>query len=248
MGEFFKLGTEGDFRYFTLPHFLPIILMLIIIAMIYKYRDQLKHYKYEKNIRLALAFTMIVSDMSYFWQRMYIGADIKDHLPLTICGWACILAALMLLSESKFLFDIVYFWILAGSTNALITPAVITSSGPANFRYYQFWIEHTTIYIALFYMIFVFKMRPTWQSFRRSFIALAIFVSFGVYVNTQIPGANYFFLATTEAGDSVLNFLPTNIIIRILVMGTVMFILYLIAYIPYIIKDLKIKKLHSLKV
>lgn len=239
--EFFKLGQEGDFKYFTLPHFIPLIIMGIIIFLIYKYKQQIFIYKYEKNIRLSLAFILIISDMSYFWQKMYIGSDIKDHLPLTICGWAAILSALALLSGSQFLFDIVYFWILAGSFNALITPAVITDSGPDHFRYYQFWFEHLGIFISVFYMIFILKLRPTWRSFIRSFTALSLLALFSIYVNTQISGANYLFLATTEIGESALNFLPTNIVLRAILMAMIMLILYFIAYLPYFLKDRKIK-------
>jgi len=240
--EFFKLGEVGDFKYFTLPHFIPLILMGIIIYLIYKYRKNILEYKNEKNIRLVLAFILIVADMSYFWQKMYIGSDIKDHLPLTICGWAAILGAIALLSGSQFLFDIVYFWILAGSFNALITPAVITSTGPDRFRYYQFWFEHVGIFIAIFYMIFILKLRPTWRSFIRSYIALVLLASLSVYVNTQIQGANYLFLATTEIGDSALNFLPSNIVLRATIMGVIMLIFYFLAYLPYFLKDRKIKQ------
>ena len=57
---------------------------------------------------------------------------------------------------------------------ALITPTVITYTGPTRFRYYQFWVEHTLGYIAIFYMIFVHKMRPTVRSAIKSYIALAV--------------------------------------------------------------------------
>lgn len=238
-GEFFKLGNAGDFKYFTLPHFIPLIILFLAIFLLYKYQDKIRNYRNEKNIRLVLAFIMIVADMSYFWQKMYIGSDIANHLPITICGWACILGAFMLLSENRFLFDVVYFWVLAGSSNALITPAVITNSGPDHFRYYQFWIEHTSIFIAVFYMIFVHKMRPTIRSFVRSFLLMVVFALFAIYVNTKIAGANYLFLATTETGDSILNFLPSNIILRAMVMGGILFILYVLAYLPWYIKDKK---------
>lgn len=240
--EFFNYGLDGEFKYFSLAHFIPLILMGLIIYLIYKKQDFLRTFKHERTIRLYLAFFMIMADMSYFWQKMYTGADIKDHLPITICGWAAILGAFLLLSQSQFLFDIVYFFVLAGSTNALITPAVITNSGPTHFRYYQFWVEHTSIFIAVFYMIFVYHMRPTIKSFVRSFVAMLLLAALAIFVNSQIEGANYLFLATTEIGDSALNFLPTNLFLRVIIMGSIMFILYSLAYLPYLIKDLKQKK------
>jgi len=49
IGEFFKLGNEGDFKYFTLPHFIPLIIMFLVIFLLYKYKDVLRNYPKEKK-------------------------------------------------------------------------------------------------------------------------------------------------------------------------------------------------------
>lgn len=231
---FFDHGQPGEFKYFTLPHFIPIVLMVLIIFLIYRFQDKIRDYKHEDNIRLVLAFTMIMSDMSYFWHKIYIGAEIRNHLPITVCGWAAILGAFMLLSKKQSLFDIVYFWVLAGSFNALITPAVIVDNGPTHFRYYQFWIEHTSIFIAVFYMIFVHKFKINLKSLVRGMIALIVLAAIAVYVNNNIQGANYLFLSTTEAGESILNFLPSTLGLRLLTMSGILFFLFFIVYSPWI--------------
>ena len=232
--RFFDHGVAGELQYFTLPHLIPIALLVITVILIYKYQDKIRAYKKEDNIRLVLAFTLIIADMSYFWHKMYIGAEIRNHLPITICGWSAILGGFMLLSKKQALFDIVYFWVLAGSINALITPAVITDNGPTHFRYYQFWIEHIGIFIAVFYMIFVFGYKVNVKSIIRSASVLILLTLLAIYVNSNIEGANYLFLATTENGESVLDFLPSNLGLRLLVMGGVISVLYFLAYLPWI--------------
>lgn len=240
--RFFDHGTPGEFQYFTLPHFIPILLMILIIYLIYKYRDKIREWKHEDTIRLVLAMTLIFADMSYFWHKIYIGAEIRNHLPITICGWAALLSGFMLLSKKQGLFDIVYFWVLAGSINALITPAVIIDNGPTHFRYYQFWIEHTSIFIAVFYMLFVHKFKVNFKSFIRAFIAIIVMALIAIYVNSNIEGANYLFLATTEAGESVLNFLPSNLGMRLLVMSGILFTMFGAAYVPWIYINKKQKQ------
>ena len=244
MKEFFDHGLPGEFEYFTLAHLVPILLLLVIIFMLFKFQEKLRELKNEDLIRLTLAFIMIIADMSYFWHKMYIGADIKDHLPITVCGWTAILGGFMLLSKRQTLFDIVYFFALAGSINALITPAVITDNGPAHFRYYQFWIEHLSIFVAVFYMIAVHKFRPNIKSAFKSMGALIVLTLIAIYVNYNIDGANYLFLSSTENGDSALNFLPTNIGLRILIMGSIISTLYFLAYLPWLIKDNRLKKVN----
>jgi len=234
MKNFFDHGIEGEFSYFSLAHFAPIIIMLIIIFLLYKYGSKLKDWKHEENARIVFAVIVLLSDMSYFWHKIYIGANVANHLPVTVCGWAAIMSSFMLMTKKKGIFDVVYFFVLAGSINALITPAVIIDNGPTHFRYYQFWIEHTSIFIAVFYMIFVFGYKVNVKSIIRSASVLILLTLLAIYVNSNIEGANYLFLATTENGESVLDFLPSNLGLRLLVMGGVISVLYFLAYLPWI--------------
>ncbi|MBQ1256228.1 MAG: TIGR02206 family membrane protein, partial [Clostridia bacterium] len=56
---FFGQGTETEFTNFTMAHFLPIILMILAVLLIYRFRNQIKNCRAEKNIRLGLAFALI---------------------------------------------------------------------------------------------------------------------------------------------------------------------------------------------
>ena len=238
---FFDHGVPGEFSYFSLAHFMPLLVMGVLIYLSYRYRNELKNWKHEYNLRIVMALILLLSDNAYFWHKMYIGADIANHLPVTVCGWATIMSAFLLLTKKQGIFDVVYFFVLAGSINALITPAVITDNGPTHFRYYQFWTQHTMIFIATFYMLFVHSMRINFMSMVKSFAVLVFLAILAIYVNANIEGANYLFLATTEAGDSVLNFLPSNLGLRLLIMGAVIGTLYFLAYLPWIFINRKNK-------
>lgn len=241
---FFDHGVPGEFSYFSLAHILPLIVMGILIYLSYLYREQLRNWKHEYNLRIVFALVLLLSDNAYFWHKMYIGADIANHLPVTVCGWATIMSVFLLLTKKQGLFDIVYFFVLAGSINALITPAVIIDNGPTHFRYYQFWIQHTGIFVATFYMLFVHRFNINFKSMVKSFLVLVFLALLAIYVNSNIENANYLFLATTEAGDSVLNFLPSNLGLRLLIMGGVIGFLYFLAYLPWIfINKNKIKSI-----
>ena len=128
------------------------------MSLIVVYKDKIKNFKNEEKVRLGLAFTMIICEMSYYWRLTGVtslDANPTDHLPITVCGWALIFCSFLMISKNKTLFDITYFWVFSGSIFGLLTPTVITYTGPTRFRYYQFWLEHTLGFIGLFYMIFV---------------------------------------------------------------------------------------------
>ena len=244
---FFGEGKEVEFYNFSLAHFIPILVMIGIIYLIYKKKDVIANSKYEKNIALTIAFFAIICEMSYFWRLVGItelNPNPEDHLPITICGWVTVFVSFLVLTKNQTLFDICYFWVFAGTIFALITPTVITYTGPTRFRYYQFWVAHTIGYISIFYMIFVHKMRPTIKSLIKSFCTLAVLAGIALVANYVIGGkSNYLFLATTEDGaDSIVNMLPSNIPLRLLVMSAAVTTLFFVSYLPWYIKDKKAKQ------
>ena len=241
---FFGEGTEVEFSLFTPAHFAPIVLMLTLIYAIYRGRDRLREWQHEEKLRYVMAFILIISDMSYYWRLVgmpALGANPIDNLPLGVCGWAVIFCSFMVVGKSQRLFDVAYFWLLSGSLFALLTPTPLTYAGPTRFRYYQFWTEHTMGYIAIFYMIFVHKMRPNFRSAVRSYVALLSFAVLAYVVNTMLPGANYLYLARPESAPSVLDILPPNFALRTGIIVAVITLMFFLAYLPWLVKDRKAK-------
>lgn len=243
---FLGQGAEAEFHNFTLPHFLPILVAGGLIFLIYRFRDAIRNCKNEHVFRYILAFALIISEMSYYWRLVALpelGPNPIDHLPISVCGWAVVFCSFMVIGKNQTLFDITYFWLLCGSIFALITPTVITYTGPTRFRYYQFWAEHLLGYIAVFYMISIHNMRPTVKSAFKSYGALVILATVAYFVNRMLgPGANYLFMAKPEDTPSILDILPANFALRLLIMAAAVTTLYFIAYLPWLLKDRKAKK------
>ena len=148
----------------------------------------------------------------------------------------------MLVGKSQTLFDIAYFWLFSGTLFALLTPTVITYTGPTRFRYYQFWAEHLLGYVAVFYMIFVHKMRPTFRSFAKAYGGLVVLAVVAYAANQLIgPGANYLFMARPEDTPSILDILPPHFGLRLLIMAAVVTLLFGVAYLPWYLMDRKNK-------
>lgn len=243
---FFGQGSEVEFTNFSFAHFAPILLAVLIIFLINKNKAALRTSKHESTFRYILAFLLIISEMSYYWRLVGVTSlnpNPVDHLPITVCGWAVIFCSYMIVGKNQTLFDITYFWLFSGSIFALITPTVITYTGPTRFRYYQFWAEHTLGYIAIFYMIFVHGFRPTIKSAIKSYIALAVLAVIAYIANQMIgPGANYLFMARPEDTPSILDILPPIFALRLLVMVAAVSTLYFVSYLPWLIRDIKAKK------
>ena len=241
---FFGQGDVQEFALFTPAHILPILWMVAMILLIRKNAGALRDWKHEEKLRYVLAFALIISDMSYYWRLVGVpalGANPVENLPIGVCGWAAILCSYMLVGKCQSFFDISYFWLLSGSVFALLTPTPLTYCGPTRFRYYQFWMEHTLGYVAIFYMIFVHGMRPNFRSMVRSYVSLLALTAFAYWVNQLLPGANYLYMARPEAAPSVLDILPPNFLLRFAVMFAVITAMYGLAYYPWYRKDRKNK-------
>ncbi|MBQ6808701.1 MAG: TIGR02206 family membrane protein [Firmicutes bacterium] len=242
---FFGAGSEPEFALLTPAHFAPILLLLAAIFLLYRFREAIGNSPRETMFRYILAFALIICDMSYYWRLAacpWLSGGLAESLPIGVCGWSVIFCSFMLVGKNQRLFDIVYFWLLSGSLFALLTPTPLTFCGPTRFRYYQFWLEHTLGYVAIFYMIFVHGLRPHPRAMLRSYSALLVLAALAAWVNSMIPGANYLYMARPESAPSVLDILPPHYGLRILVMMAGIAFLFLLAYLPWYLKDRKAEK------
>lgn len=166
---FFGYGAHGDFKLFSIWHFLPLILFGVAIFLIWRFRAWFRTWKFEENFRFIWAAIMIFIEMSYFWRLLYVGSadvgqinSLLDKLPLQVCEWTCILSCFMLMKKrDNWLFQICFYVCLTAGTCALIIPnTAIATTGPTYYRYYQFWLEHMLPTLAALYMAFVHGYRP----------------------------------------------------------------------------------------
>ena len=243
---FFGYGDPGDFRYFTLPHVLPILLLIAAIVLVYRFRERLREWKWEGRFRYVLAFVMLLAEMSYFWRLLYVGDETGMHslmikLPLQICQWGLICAVFMVMSRNDVLFSINYYCTLIFSTVALLMPTVIMRTGPGYYRYYQFWLEHELPIFATFYMMYVHGKRPQYRHIWTTLGLLAVLAAFCAVANARIPGANFMYLAGNPengvAGDNLSSLLPRSQPIRAAVYAAAAVVLFHLDYLLW-------KKLH----
>ncbi len=244
---FFGYGEPGDFTYFSFWHFLPIIILIASIILTYIYKDKIKANPKEKYIRFILAFILMVVAMSYDWRVLYTGnpgkSDLLSHLPFQVCTWSSFIVVFMLVTDLKWLFDYAVYVCLTLGMVPLVTPAVISTTGPMYYRYYQFFIEHMIPIYSVFYMIFIKDYRI---SLKRIWVPVVIIFTgalISILLNSQIEGANFFFLGMETEDPSLANVMPNNPWLKMLIYGSLGFLAFLALYgIFYSVDYLKQKR------
>ena len=238
---FFGYSTKQDLFLGSVAHILPIIIMIIIIALIYKFKDQIRSYKHEAGVRYVIAAVMLLAEMSFFWRLAYVGTQGQDdtmltYLPLQMCQWGLLICVFTIMTMNKVLFSMNYFITLLFANIALIYPLVILNAGPTYFRYYQFWLEHTLPIISVFYLMFVHGMRPERKGILYTWFLIIPLTTLAIIANYNIEGARYLYLTLD------VKILPSNIIARAVILFTLVMGIFYLMYLPFEIKDKKLKK------
>lgn len=229
---FFGYSNKQDFFMGSIWHILPIGLMIFVIVLIYKYRKEIKNFKYETSVRYILAFVMLIVEMSFFWRLLYVGSQgqydtMLTFLPFQMCQWGLIICIFTIISKNKKLFSINYFITLLFAGIALIYPMVITNTGPGYYRYYQFWLEHILPIICVFYLMFVHDMKPDYKGIYCTIIVTLPLAAVAIIANGQIEGARYLYLTLDVP------FLPKDQIIRALILQILAIGIYHLMYLPF---------------
>ena len=234
---FFGLSSEVVFKPFSIAHFVPILLAVAAIILIWKKREAIRQWKGENTFRFVYAFVMIICEMSYFWRLQYVGPGMDDDttmmgfLPLQVCQWTLILTTFMMMSKSRRLFSMSFFMTMSVGLLPLFVPAVISYTGPTYYRYYQFWGEHLLPIVGMFYMMFVhgFEAKPSGIPMTLGFLVLLALPC--IYFNEHFEDAEYMYLK--HSTYSTLNFLPESPYLTLLVLMAAVLLLLGLTYVIY---------------
>ena len=194
MSTFFdyKHNSLNQFEPFSLTHIIPLLLIVIGVALIYIFRDQLGKPKYEKIIRYSIAIFAIFLEVTFQGWQIYYGVwDFADSLPLHLCRLTSYLGIIAMLTKSHKIFQIAYFWSLGGVVSIMF-PDIL--HGPDRYRYYQFVIYHILFFYMYMYMLFVLKFELTFKSFKKSYLILLTLVLFVIIPVNNIFDMNYMYL------------------------------------------------------
>lgn len=222
----------------SLQHILPIAVtfigVIILIWFSIKKLNQKQQNLVFKGLGIFVSFTVLVFHINLILKGNY---SLSKDLPLFLCSFMALFIFVFTNSRKYWLFEILLFWIIAGTTQAVITPDI--SIGFPSFDYFRYWIVHLGLLVIIFYAIFVFKMRPTWKSMFKSFLTLQVYMLLVFCVN-YILGGNYSYLNKKPSSASLIDYLG-EWPVYLLVIEVFLIPYFLIIYLPFFIT----KKLFS---
>ena len=119
------------------------------------------------------------------------GSDLATAFPLQLCDAAIFIAAFALLLRRQLLVEVTYFWGLAGTLQALITPD-LPQHFPT-FPFFQYYLAHGGIVAAALFLVVGLRQWPR----RNALIwVIAITIAYVLLVGAvdAVTGTNYMYL------------------------------------------------------
>lgn len=240
---FISLAIQQNFKTFSLPHVIFLLVTAAIAIMLVLYREEIKNTKAKLYLRYAIAVLLFGSEASkQIADWLNGGWNIQWSLPLHLCGITSIVCIIMLITKSHRLFEIMYFWGLIGSPLAMILPDLNVPY--ASIAFWAFMISHSMNIIAVVYMITAYKHRPTMNSMKKAFIFTNVYMICIAGFN-YIAGSQYyyFYLCKDPASGFVNPFKTISSWPQIIFLLELLTIIMLsLSYLPYYIKDYNRKK------
>jgi len=159
--------------------------------------------RFARGICVAFAGALVVAYATSLIVLIRDDAFIARYaLPMQLCDWALVATLMALLLRWQTCFELAYFWGLAGTAQALVTPAVDASTG---WRVLGFFVVHSVIPASVLWLMFEFKMRPLRGAYLRVFAWSEVYLILALLAN-RATGANYGFLTGRPATRSLLDF------------------------------------------
>ncbi len=221
-------GENNSFKAYTIAHLLP-LLFYVIVGWIWISRS--KSWSIERKTKSAFLFSIFLMFLVLFhiFVKVFSGSFLySKDLPFHLCNLLTFILPIAIYANKKWLNGILYFWILVGTFQALLTPDL--KEGFPHFVYFRFWTVHSGLVLIVLFALARLEWRVEKKHIIYAVLFANVFLALSFIVN-YYSGGNYFYSIKKPDAATLLDYLgewPWYLING----QFVMLILFCIYYIP----------------
>jgi hypothetical integral membrane protein (TIGR02206 family) len=156
-------------------------------------------------VRIALASLLIADGLGWYSYRYYVqGVRVPEIVPLELCDASFWLTAAALLTLEEHTFYLAYYWGIAGSGMAVLTPYLRVPLH--TYQSFQYFTGHGLLIVGVLYLIWSRQARLGARSWWFAWWALNVY---GVTVGVVdfLCGTNFMYLRQKPASSSMFDVL-----------------------------------------
>ena len=222
------LTYNQDFILFGRQHLFVLLLMVLFARFLPVFAKKYLNKNQQLWLSRSMAVFISVWVLLYIVIRGWLGDfDYKTDLPLDICNIVGLILPVLMWNPSSRIHEILYFRILGGTIQAIVTPHLF--NGFPNFIFFKYWFVHIGLVIYAIYITVVFDIKPEIRSLWRSFLALQVYILIVFFLN-MLLGSNYIYVLQKPPTASVLDYFgpwPVYIFVCELIALVLFFLVYL---------------------
>ena len=196
----------AHFHSFGVSHLSAMALMLAASVALIAASRAAGSPRFDKTLRWTLAF-LLIADWALYLAMFYVKGwlALGNVLPLNLCDWATIAVVVTLVWPNQRSYELSYFWALAGTLLASITPDLEYDF--PDWRFLFFFFYHAIIITSVLYLTFASRMRPVAGSIRRVIAWTLAYVAVAGMADWLL-GTNYGFLRAKPGVATLFDSMP----------------------------------------
>jgi hypothetical integral membrane protein (TIGR02206 family) len=187
-----------------------------------------------RPVALLLAAMLLTQEVAQLVLTAMATGPSASLLPLHLCTLSVYLTAWMLLTGAQRVYEVVYFWGLGGTTQALLTPDLNQGFPAPAFLF--FFLGHGLVIVGVFYATIVYRLRPYPASILRV-AAITLTLATGIFFLNLWLDTNFLYLMAKPSRPSLLDWLGPWPWYWLGLFG-VGLLSFLILYAPFMLADL----------
>jgi hypothetical integral membrane protein (TIGR02206 family) len=195
------------FHPFTAQHYVSVAIGFVVVAGFLVAGKRGGDSRRRATIVLALLNLSAFPLNLVAWTALDAPKSLENFLPLHLCDIATLTAGFALLTRRPLLCALTYFWGLAATMQALITPAITV--GFPEMAFVMFFVQHFAIVAAAFYLPLVEGWRPRqplWKAPLEIYGWSVLYLAFAMTVN-KLLGTNFGFASRPPDNPSLIDHL-----------------------------------------
>jgi hypothetical integral membrane protein (TIGR02206 family) len=198
------------FKAFSTEHISIVVGWLILTVALILYARRLPENR-ALRIGKAIGWTIFGAEAFWLFHKLATHAfDVRYNLPLDLCNIGALAAPFLMMRRHPRLFQILYFWIMTGTLQGVLTPDM--QSAFPYIGYLKYWVIHAGLVTGVLYIVFVYRWQPTFRGLGLAFGAIQVYavVTYGLNL---LFNSNYGYLMRKPEGASLFDYFGEHYIL-----------------------------------
>ena len=137
--------------------------------------------------------------------RLVVGEFIwREDLPLHLCNLVALLLPLLLWTPSRRMHEVLYYLVLSGTLQAVLTPDL--PEGFPHYSFFKYWIVHGGLIVHIVYVSAVWRYYPRLIGVLRTWGWMNAYFA-GILAFNLMTDSNYFYVMEKPPIPSLLDYL-----------------------------------------